>query len=137
MKWYLKVLIENYANFQGRARRQEYWMFVLFQILIVIGLSFLSSLIEEFIEINVLGIVFLIYFGGTLIPWLALNVRRLHDLGKSGTNFFINFIPIIGRIWYIILVASNGDHGPNKYGLDPKVEHFEDEINQIGEQQDS
>jgi uncharacterized membrane protein YhaH (DUF805 family) len=136
MKWYLKVLTESYANFQGRARRQEYWMFVLFQILIVIGLSFLSSLIEEFIEINVLGIVFLIYFGGTLIPWLALNVRRLHDLGKSGTYFFINFIPIIGRIWYIILVASNGDYGPNRYGLDPKIEYLEDEINQIGEQQD-
>ncbi len=136
MKWYLKVLTKNYANFEGRARRQEYWMFVLFQILILVGLSLFSGLVEEIMDLDILGILLLIYFGGTLIPWLALNVRRLHDIGKSGTYFFINFVPIIGRIWYIVLVASNGDYGPNKYGLDPKVEYFEDEINQIGEQQD-
>ena len=136
MKSYLKVFTENYANFQGRARRQEYWMFVLFQIIIFILLLLLGSVLEEFLDINVFGFFISIFGLGTLIPWLAVNVRRLHDIGKSGTYIFVNFIPIIGRIWYIVLVATNGDYGPNRYGLDPKIEYFDDEINQIGEQQD-
>ncbi len=133
MKWYKKALIENYANFSGRARRQEYWMFVLFQILIFFFLAFLSNLFEEFkifgsdVFLTILGI----YALATLIPWLAVNVRRLHDTGKSGGYLFINFIPIVGRIWYIVLMATNGDNSLNKYSPDPKMP-LEDEIDDIG-----
>ncbi len=131
MKWYLKVVKENYANFNGRARRQEYWMFFLFQLIIVICFSALSSFSEEYLEFT-WGFTFIgIYLLATLVPWLAVNVRRLHDTGKSGGNLFINLIPLIGRIWYIVLVASNGDVGPNKYGPDPK-NILDDEIDDIG-----
>ena len=131
MNWYLKVIVENYANFSGRARRQEYWMFVLIQIVIFFIIGFVSTAIDDLIGINISNILFLIYLLGTLVPWLALNARRLHDTGKSGTYFFINLIPIIGRIWYIVLVATNGDIGSNRYGPDPKG-NFDDEIEDIG-----
>lgn len=135
MKWYLKVLLENYANFGGRARRQEYWMFVLFQIIIIVLLSFLCDALYDFFNLDLFAILFGAFFIGTLIPWLAVNVRRLHDTGKSGGYIFINFIPLIGRIWYIILVATNGDFGPNQYGPDPKSYYSDEEIDEIGKTQ--
>lgn len=131
MKWFKKVLIENYANFSGRARRQEYWMFVLIWLLIVTSIVILDSLTEEYLGFTWISIVGGIFVLATLIPWLAVNIRRLHDIGKSGGYLFINLIPLIGRIWYIILVATNGDSGPNQYGPDPK-NIFEDEIDDIG-----
>lgn len=132
LKWYLTVLIDNYANFSGRARRQEYWMFVLFQIGLFILLGFLASAMEDLFEIQFFGIILVIYLLGTLIPWLAVNVRRLHDTGKSGGYLFVNLIPLIGRIWYIILMCSSGDNNSNMYGPDPKAYNDFDEINDIG-----
>lgn len=133
MKWFKKVLVENYANFSGRARRQEYWMFVLIQIAIFFSLVLISNLLEEFVffDSDTTLWIFSLYSLATLVPWLAVNVRRLHDTGKSGGYLFINLIPLIGRIWYIVLVASNGDVGPNKYGPDPK-NSFDNEIDDIG-----
>ena len=133
MKWYLKVVKENYVNFNGRARRKEYWMFVLIQIVIFFLLLLISNLLEEFdlFDSDIALWLFVLYSLATLVPWIAVNVRRLHDTGKSGGNLFLNLIPLIGRIWYIVLVASNGDIGPNKYGPDPK-NIFNDEINDIG-----
>ena len=112
-------------------------MFVLLQIIISIALLLVSNLIKEIVNTYILGVLILFYFGSTLIPWLALNVRCLNGLRKIGAYIFINFIPIIERIWHIILVASNGDYGPNQQDLDSKLEYFEDEINQIRKQQDS
>ncbi len=131
-KWYLAVLIDNYANFSGRARRQEYWIFVLFQIVLFFLLGFLSVAIEDFFETSSFSILIIVYLLGTLIPWLAVNVRRLHDTGKSGGYLFVNLIPIVGRIWYLILMCTDGDHGSNIYGPDPKANNDYDEIDEIG-----
>lgn len=68
---------------------------------------------------------------GTIIPGLAVLVRRLHDVGKSGWFFFIILIPIIGSIWLLVLLCTEGESGTNQYGSDPKNEF--DEINEIGE----
>ncbi|WP_047545066.1 DUF805 domain-containing protein [Psychroserpens sp. Hel_I_66] len=131
MYWYLQVIRYNYANFSGRARRKEYWMFVLVQ-LIIVGLTIsYASLVEDFFEPDFVFSILSIYFVGTLVPWLALNVRRLHDINKSGTYVFINLIPVIGRIWYIVLVATEGDFGTNNYGPDPKLD-YSDDIDDIG-----
>ncbi|WP_303318075.1 DUF805 domain-containing protein [Flavivirga abyssicola] len=131
MKWYLKVLINNYATFSGRARRKEFWMFFLFNLIIIFGLSFLLGLISDFIDNEILPIILGIYFLGILIPYIALAVRRLHDSGKSGGYIFVYFIPFIGGIWFLILMATEGDKGPNQYGPDPKSPNF-DEIDDIG-----
>ncbi|MEP1489779.1 MAG: DUF805 domain-containing protein [Algibacter sp.] len=132
MKWFQKVLIENYINFSGRARRQEYWMFVLIWLGIVILIGILSSFIEEYSEFTGTSIIIGIFMLATLIPWIALNVRRLHDTGKSGGYLFIHFIPIVGRIWYIVLMASAGNDFSNKYGPDPKRPDSINEIDEIG-----
>ncbi|OUR99302.1 hypothetical protein A9Q86_12045 [Flavobacteriales bacterium 33_180_T64] len=131
MKWYLKVVKDNYANFSGRARRKEYWMFVLVQLIILILTLSYASLVDDLLGTPIVESILGFYFLATLIPWLALNSRRLHDIGKSGGYIFINLIPLIGRIWYIILVATTGDYGSNQYGLDPKQQNF-DEIDDIG-----
>lgn len=120
MYWYLKCL-NQYADFKGRASRKEYWMFVLFNI--IIGLAF--SLFEGAIGLNnsELGIGFLsgIYSLGVLIPGLAVCVRRLHDIGKSGWYYFLILIPIIGAIILLVFLLTEGENGVNKWGDDPKT----------------
>lgn len=131
MNWYLKVMRDNYANFSGRARRKEYWIFYLFQLLIFFGLVFLGGAFSydddsTSIPLAILGL----YMLGTFIPFLAVTVRRLHDTGKSGWWILSAFIPYVGKLLMIIFCASEGDVGPNKYGKDPKNSY--DEINDIG-----
>ena len=74
--------------------------------------------------------IFLFYSLATLIPTLGVVVRRLHDVGKSGWFYFIGLIPVVGGIWLLVLMCTEGDHGENDYGPDPKNEI--EEINEIG-----
>ena len=110
MNWYLKVL-KNYADFEGRARRKEYWMFFLFNTLIGYGLLILATIAE----LPVLMFAAILYFLGVVIPSIALGVRRMHDVGKSG--WFI-LIPI----YSFILTCTESEKGENKYGANPKLE---------------
>lgn len=121
MNWYLKAL-KQYADFKGRARRKEYWMFILFNIIF----AFLAALIDNIVgtaspELGY-GIFYGIYALAVLIPSLAVIVRRLHDVGKSGWMYFIVLIPIIGAIWFIILMVKDSEPGSNKWGDNPKKE---------------
>jgi uncharacterized membrane protein YhaH (DUF805 family) len=130
--WYKKVVFENYANFSGRASRSEYWYFVLCNFLIIIGLMALA-LFSTYL-LGSLGIaVFFLYFIYALIvfiPSLATVVRRLHDVNKSGWFYFVSLIPIVGGIWLLIILFTEGDRGENDYGEDPK--QFYDETDEIG-----
>ncbi len=114
MDWYLKVL-KNYTQFSGRARRKEYWMFVL----INFGISIVLSIIDTYTGI---GFLSLVYFLAIIIPSLAVSVRRLHDIGKDWIWLLLAFIPIIGAIWLIVLLAKEGTIGANAFGEDPKAE---------------
>jgi uncharacterized membrane protein YhaH (DUF805 family) len=128
MEWYLKVVRDNYANFEGRARRSEYWYFLLLNIIIAM-LLFLSSFL-----LGMFGmILYIIYALATFIPGIAVAVRRLHDTGKSGWFYFVALIPIIGGIWLLIVLATEGTPGPNEYGPDPKNDY--NEFDQIGNNQ--
>ncbi len=123
MKWYLKVM-NNYANFNGRARREEFWMFQLINILIYVALTVVSFALMSVTESAMaFGLIYLYAFA-ILIPSLAVLVRRLHDIGKSGMFFFVSFIPIIGGIWLLVMEVTEGDKGGNMYGPDPKEEAF-------------
>jgi len=117
MKWYLLAL-QKYAQFEGRSRRQEYWMFILFNFLFSIAASTLDYLLG-FGEMGY-GAISGLYALAMFIPGIAVLVRRLHDTGKSGWWFFIVFIPFIGFIWLIILLATEGTPGRNEYGRNPK-----------------
>ena len=128
--WYLKVVKENYANFTGRARRSEYWYFALVNLLISIVLGVIDYAIGSSIGPN-LGIFRLIYSLVVLVPSLAVLVRRLHDIGKSGWFMFVSLIPIAGIIWLLVLLCKEGDLGPNQYGADPKNPNY-GEFDEIG-----
>jgi uncharacterized membrane protein YhaH (DUF805 family) len=113
---YLFVVRDNYANFEGRARRSEYWYFMLMNIIIFIFLAMISATSESTTGLWLIGILFL----GIITPLIALIVRRLHDIGKSGGYFFVRFIPIVGGIWYLVLMCTDSTWGSNQYGLNPK-----------------
>jgi len=118
MEWYLKVL-KQFSDFNGRARRKEYWMFVLINIAISIGIGFVDGILGTTNELG-MGYLGLLYSLAVIIPGIAVGVRRLHDIGKSGWMLLVAFIPFIGFIWLIILMAREGDEGENEYGSNPK-----------------
>jgi uncharacterized membrane protein YhaH (DUF805 family) len=120
MKWYLQAL-KKYADFNGRARRMEYWMFVLFNVIFAISASIVDNILGTGWEGGG-GLIYLLYVLFAFIPGLAVAVRRLHDTGKSGWMILIIFIPIIGFIWLLVLMFTEGDFSENEYGPNPKAE---------------
>lgn len=118
MNWYLQVL-KNYAVFDGRARRKEYWMFLLFNIIFCIVAIILDNILGTAIEGFGYGLFYILYGLAVLIPGIAVSVRRLHDIGESGWMILITLIPIIGAIWFLFLMAASANPGENKYGPDP------------------
>jgi uncharacterized membrane protein YhaH (DUF805 family) len=119
MNWYLAVL-KKYAEFSGRARRKEYWMFALFNVIFSIVLSLLDQLLGTVSKDIGLGVFSGLYALAVLLPGLALSVRRLHDVGKSGWWLFIALIPLIGGIWLFVLTVTDSQHSTNQYGANPK-----------------
>ncbi len=122
MNWYLAVL-KNYAGFSGRARRKEYWMFVLFNIIFAIVAMILDNVLGIAIEGVGYGPIYGLYLLAIIIPSIAVAVRRLHDVGKSGWMILISFIPIVGAIWLLILMLTDSNPGENEYGANPKENH--------------
>lgn len=120
MNWYLKVL-KQYADFTGRARRREYWMFALYNMIFAIVAMIIDNLFGLTIDGFFYGVFYLLYLLLILIPGLAVTVRRLHDIGKSGWMVLIPLIPIIGGIWLLVLLFTEGESGTNKYGANPKT----------------
>ena len=105
MKWYLMVL-KNYANFNGRARRKEFWMFLLFNTIVSMILAGIGVAVD-------FPLLSSIYSIAVLIPSIAVGVRRMHDVGKSGWYYLIPF-------YNLYLMVIDGVKGENKYGADPK-----------------
>ena len=115
MKYYLKAL-KNYANFSGRARRKEYWLFTLFHLILLILLIIVDGgLTPE----GGLGLWSAIYTFAVLVPTLAVTVRRLHDTGRSGWWILLNLVPL-GAIVVLIFVVQDSNPGANKFGENPK-----------------
>lgn len=125
MNWYLNVL-RNYAVFNGRARRAEYWMFTLFHIIFLVVAAVLDNVLGLTFEVAgqslPYGYLYVAYSLAVIIPGLALMVRRLHDVGKSGWFFFIALIPFIGAIWLLVLACKDSQPGENEHGANPKEE---------------
>lgn len=118
MNWYLEVL-RKYAVFEGRARRQEYWTFVLINTTISLGLGLLERALGFAPDIDQ-SVLSSIYALAVLVPSLAVGVRRLHDTGRSGWYMFLVLIPILGSIALLVLQLFDSDPGNNQYGSNPK-----------------
>jgi len=119
MGWYVKVL-KDYAVFTGRARRQEFWMFTLFNILIAIALMIIDGVGGFMIGDSGIGVFYLIYVLAVIIPCIAVNVRRLHDSNHSGWWYLLILIPILGALTLLIFMCLNSTPGDNQYGPNPK-----------------
>ncbi len=119
MNWYLKVL-KQYADFNGRARRKEYWMFVLFNTIFAFAAMALDNVLGIAMEGIGYGPLYGLYLLAVIIPSIAVGVRRLHDIGKSGWMMLISLIPLIGGIWLLVLLLTDGTPGENEYGANPK-----------------
>lgn len=120
MNWFLGAL-KKYATFSGRAQRAEYWYFILFYILIFIGLSIIDGITGTFSAKVGIGLLSGLYSLAILIPSLAVGVRRLHDTGRSGWWLLIGIIPLIGAIVLIIFFVQDSASGDNLYGPNPKA----------------
>ena len=119
MNWYLGVL-RKYAVFSGRARRKEYWMFVLFNTIIVFILTLVEGVAGIGSQINPNELATL-YMFAVLLPSLAVGFRRLHDTGRSGWWSLIGFVPIIGTIVFMVFMVQNSQRDENPYGPNPKI----------------
>ena len=119
MKWFLKAL-KQYTDFNGRARRTEYWMYILFYTIFSYAAFMLDYLL------GTTSVFTGIYALALLLPTIAVGVRRLHDIGKSGWMMLVGLIPVIGGIWLLILFIKEGTPGSNEYGINPK------EVSQAG-----
>lgn len=113
---YFKLALSKYTDFEGRSRRSEYWYFALFQMIIVYGIMAVETMI---LGITIISMLASLAF---VVPGLAVAVRRLHDIGKSGWNFLFALIPIVGWILVIVWLATDSQYGANKWGPNPKGE---------------
>lgn len=118
MSWYFEVL-GKYTVFSGRARRQEFWMFVLINAIIGMVLAIVDSSMGTSFN-NGSGLFQAIYGLAVFLPTLALTVRRFHDVNKSGWFYLVAFIPILGAIWIFVITLTEGDSNQNQYGPNPK-----------------
>jgi uncharacterized membrane protein YhaH (DUF805 family) len=123
MSWYIGVL-KKYAVFEGRARRKEYWMYQLFNVLVMLLLYLPSALIAVAADTPALASLLpALYLLGVLLPTIAVAVRRFHDQDKSGWWYLLALIPSVGGIILLVFMCLDGTPGPNKYGPNPKDPH--------------
>ncbi|MGL5113200.1 MAG: DUF805 domain-containing protein [Flavobacterium sp.] len=119
MKNYLKVL-KQFADFSGRASREEYWTYLFFATLF----SLLAMMLDHILGIVIQGIgygpLYALCVLFSFIPAIAVGVRRLHDIGKSGWMLLVFFVPLVGPIWLLVLFCSEAKHGYNTWGYNPK-----------------
>ncbi len=117
MNWYVEVL-KKYAVFSGRARRAEYWMFCMINLLIV-AFVFVMSIAADTPEVIAVAVIYLL---AVIVPGIAVGVRRLHDTDRSGWWLLINFVPYVGEVVFLVFTVLDGTPGENRYGPDPKAE---------------
>ncbi|MBP9591974.1 MAG: DUF805 domain-containing protein [Steroidobacteraceae bacterium] len=121
MNWYLEAL-RKYATFEGRARRKEYWFFILFNVLAVVVLGIIDVVLGTSSKEAGLGLLSGIYLLAVLLPALAVTVRRLHDTDRSGWWILIEFIPLIGGLVLLVFTLLDSTPGSNRFGPSPKGE---------------
>lgn len=111
----VKSVLSKYVTFSGRASRSEYWWFIVALILAYVVVAIVGGAVSE----QVGGVLYLIVALGTFLPALAVLIRRLHDVDRSGWWILIQLIPLVGPILLIVWLASRGTAGANRFGADP------------------
>ena len=127
--------LRKYADFTGRARRMEFWLFwllligieIVFSILIGMVGGSMTALVDPTVGMAAMSgpamglwAVYGLIMLGLLFPSLAVSIRRLHDTNRSGWWFLINLVPLVGMLVYLYFMVSEGERGANRFGEDPK-----------------
>jgi len=120
MKWFLDALKNKYATFEGRARRKEYWYYVLFYCLAIVALVIVDGITGTLNEEAGIGLLSGLFVLATVVPSLAVTVRRLHDTNRSGWWVLIGIIPLIGDIVLVVFTVQDSQPGANRFGPNPK-----------------
>lgn len=121
MSWFL-LAWQRAADFSGRSRRKEYWYFQLFNAIVVIFILLFTVAFSDQGKPSMIPMGFMFAYCLVLIvPSLAVTIRRLHDIGKSGWWYFIAFIPLIGGIILFVFTLLDSEPYANPWGLDPKA----------------
>ncbi len=120
MNYFIDCLTKKYACFSGRARRKEYWLFVLFNFIVAFVVGFIGGVLAGATGVEAFAYLGAIYNLAVLLPGFGVFVRRMHDIGRSGWWWLIAFIPIIGAIVLIIFCCLDSQPGENQYGPNPK-----------------
>ncbi|MDA8796005.1 DUF805 domain-containing protein [Aquiluna sp.] len=121
----LRSFWKRYRDFRGRSRRSEYWFIQLFLVVTniavaIIDLALMGWDVDRFIANGGGGIVGLVWILVTIVPALAVLVRRLHDTGKSGWWALVGFLPLVGAVVLLVFTVTDSSPGENKFGLSPK-----------------
>jgi uncharacterized membrane protein YhaH (DUF805 family) len=124
MEWML-MPFKRYADFNGRSQRMEYWMFSLFVFIVIVVLALIAGILGGFSgSEDGFGMIFLVPAGlfvlATIVPSIAVTVRRFHDQDKSGWFYLLSFIPYVGGIIVFVFMCLDGTPGPNRFGPNPK-----------------
>ena len=120
MNYFIECMTSKYLCFTGRARRKEYWMFVLFNFIAAIVAGFVGSFLAGLTNISAFAFLGGLYNLAAILPGLAVCIRRLHDIGKSGWWWLIVLIPFVGAIVMLVFMLIDSQPGANKYGPNPK-----------------
>src|SRR5262245_16830278 len=116
MNWFVEAW-KKYAVFQGRARRREYWFFVLFNTVIAVVLSvvdLMTGTVDDDVGIGLLGGLFLL---ASIVPSFAVSVRRLHDIGRTGWWVLLGVVPIVGTLVLLVFALLDSEPGANQYEI--------------------
>lgn len=120
MQWFLEALTKKYATFEGRARRKEYWYFVLFYCLAIVAFAIVDVIVGTYDAETGIGVFSGLLVLALILPSLAVTVRRLHDTDRSGWWVLVNFIPLIGALVLIVFTVLDSQPGANRFGPNPK-----------------
>ena len=130
-EYFIDTLKNRYADFSGRATRSEYWYFALYNILISIAfyvMIIFGALTDSTLFLSLGGGSIMILSFGLIIPSLAVAVRRLHDIGKSGWHYLLGMIPLAGPIILLVFFCTDSEQGENNWGSNPKEMEFKEDI---------
>lgn len=120
MNYFIDCLTKKYACFSGRARRQEYWLFFLFNFIAAFVVGFIGGFLASVTGVDAFAFLGAIYNLAVLIPSFAVFCRRMHDTGRSGWWWLIGLIPFVGIIVLLVFCCLDSQPGENQYGPNPK-----------------
>ena len=120
MNYYIDCITKKYVCFSGRARRKEYWLFVLFNFIAYFIVSFIGGFLAGLTDVSAFAFLSPIYGLAVLLPSFGVLIRRLHDSGKSGWWWLISFVPFVGAIVLLVFLCLDSQPGENRFGPNPK-----------------